>query len=252
MLTARKLVLNLATTTSSRKLTSIDLARAAAAVGVTDTSVRVAVARLVDEGILERSARGEYRLRPQQLPTYFYIADWQNRLDNLLPWEGDWIGADLSVARRGPRSLVRKVGRELELLGFTEWLGGLRIRPDNVRTGIVGMRGRVEPEATLFRVDDLPQSAWGTWDLTSRHSTYERLVLDLRESLDQQSHLSADEFARQSLLLGAEAVSAVVSDPLLPDELDDHQALRTLIEWTIRYQALAVAHWESLFNSPQD
>src|SRR5688572_1700461 len=81
---------------------------------IAENSVRVALARLVAAGLVERDERGRYRLGAQAAPIDRQVQAWRRLEERLQPWHGEWVGA--CAPSRDPR----RRERALRLLGFRE------------------------------------------------------------------------------------------------------------------------------------
>ncbi|MEZ5211278.1 hypothetical protein MYK68_11695 [Gordonia sp. PP30] len=249
MLSARKLVLDLATARPAAVFTIASMCRAAQIVGISEASVRMAAMRLADEGALERVGRGEYRLDATGLNTFAHVGHWRTRLAGLVDWDGTWIGADTSTAS-GTRTQLRRIERELDLLGFTRWRGSLLMRPANLAGGVRTLRELTDTRVSVFGIVDLDvhdaAELRDCWDVAALHRSHREVRAELSASLGRRSSQDDEQFARESLPLGARAIAQIIHDPLLPTSFDDHHELRELINATINYQDVASEVWEQL------
>jgi phenylacetic acid degradation operon negative regulatory protein len=105
--------------------------------GISENSVRVALARLSAEGLIEAAERATYRLSPTALELAGDIATWRTAEQRVRTWHGDYIAVFSAGLGRTDRTALRKRERALQLLGFRELHKGLHIRPDNIEDSIL-------------------------------------------------------------------------------------------------------------------
>ena len=260
-LTARKLLLDLATARPHTHYSIAALCKAGEIVGLSAPSVRMAATRLYDEGILERDGRGTYTLHPSGLRTYPHVEHWATRPATRVGWTGTWAAIDNSTTARTDRTVLRHHDRALELLGFRSWRGALHVRPDNLAGGIPALRRTLQatgmaPSATIFGVHDLDPAddtaLRGLWDTDTLTTRLDRTAAELAASRDRLPTLTPEEFAHESLLLGGQAIATILHDPLLPDDLCDPDPLQRLTTLTQAYQDTAQAIWAQLLEIPSD
>jgi phenylacetic acid degradation operon negative regulatory protein len=254
-LTARRLVLNMITSRPTKTFSIATLCRGGAMVGISDANVRMATMRLAKEGVLQRAARGTYRFQPENLATYEHVRHWRTRLDLVGSWSGDWLVVDTSLVDRTSRSTVRRLEREIALIGLVPWRGQLHIRPNNLVDGLSHLRSRLSKGATAFLATQLADDEFAnltrSWDTGHRHGIQRTMIAELHQSLEGASAQAPQEFARDSMRLGSQAIGVVLRDPLLPDELDSKAALHELMLVTRDYQDAAQRVWaEILWNEP--
>src|SRR4249920_3499024 len=63
--------------------------------GFTANALRVAVARLVADGLLESDERGSYRLGPMAAPVQAFVEDWRRGESRMRAWNGEWLAIAL-------------------------------------------------------------------------------------------------------------------------------------------------------------
>ncbi|MDD4868711.1 MAG: PaaX family transcriptional regulator C-terminal domain-containing protein [Mycobacterium sp.] len=203
-MTARSVVLSVLLGAHPACATAGELIGLTADFGIKETTLRVALTRMVGAGDLIRSADG-YRLSDRLLAR-------QHRQDDAMrpptrPWRGEWlmlvvtsVGADART-----RAALRTAMRDKR---FGELREGVWMRPDNLDLG-------AGPQAAaLVRVlkarDDAPaQLAAQLWDLPSWAEAGHRL-------LDEMA-IAADVPAR--FVVAAAMVRHLLTDPVLPPDL---------------------------------
>src|SRR5688572_16259441 len=95
-------------------------------------AMRVAVTRMVAEGMVQSDERGEYKLGPAASTIYTQVTGWRSLEERIRKWEGGWVGAAVAGVPRAERARVRSGDRALRLLGFRLLAPGLAVRPDNL------------------------------------------------------------------------------------------------------------------------
>lgn len=203
-LTARSVVLSVLLGAHPAWATASELIGLTADFGIRESTIRVALTRMVGSGDLVRSRDG-YRLSARLMAR-------QRRQDDALdppltPWSGTWITVVITSvgvdARR--RSALRT---SLQHLRFGELREGVWLRPDNVDRPLpaeVSAAGRV-----LRASDDDPAGLLAAlWDLTGWAREGRRL-------LDETS--SAVSTPERFMVVAA-IVRHLLADPLPPAEL---------------------------------
>ena len=169
-----------------------------------ESTVRVALTRLVSAGDLVRSADG-YRLSDRLLAR-------QRRQDDAMqpqvrPWNGDWT--TLVVTSIGTDARTRAALRSsLQENRFAELREGVWLRPDNLAVDL--------PDDVLARVqvlharDDAPaQLAARLWDLPAWSSTGHQLLDEMATATDTPARFTA----------AAAILRHLLTDPVLPEAL---------------------------------
>jgi phenylacetic acid degradation operon negative regulatory protein len=250
--TARHLVLDLLSTLPRGAMPVRALVAAGALFAIRENSVRVALARLLADGLVERDERGAYRLGPRAQAVSRQVASWRNLDARLRPWNGGWIGVHTAGLRGAARSRLRRHRRALDWLGFRDLRAGLALRPDNLAEGVTGVRQRLgtlglDLAAPVFVLHDLDAAA----DLAARRLwPVTRLVAGYRASrlaLERSEHrLPALPEARgmvESFQLGGQAIRQLALDPLLPEELLPSGERGLLVETMRRYDRAGRTCW---------
>jgi phenylacetic acid degradation operon negative regulatory protein len=220
------------------------LVQAASVFDIGENSVRVAIARLRAEGLLESPGRGEYRLGPSAQVVNEKIHGWRTVSRRIGRWNGSWIGAFTADLSRTDRPALRRRLRALRYLGFEELRSGLFLRPDNLTPGLSGIREELlalglEPETLVFRIDGLDNEqekrARAMWDGRSLEKTYNTLREELERSRSRMAALCLDDAVREAFLLGRKGIRLVVLDPLLPAPLLDEDVRTELVRALTEY-----------------
>lgn len=206
-LTARSVVLSVLLGAHPAWATASELIRLTADFDIRESTVRVALTRMVGAGDLVRSADG-YRLSDRLLARQRRQDDAVN--PRLRPWDGMWT--TLVVTSVGTDARTRAALRTALQDGrFGELREGVWLRPDNLDAALpADVAGRVR--VLRARDDDPAELAARLWDLTAWAATG-RHLLDEMDS-------AADVPAR--FLTAAAIVRHLLTDPVLPVELLPH------------------------------
>ena len=203
-MTARSVVLSVLLGAHPAWATAAELLRLTDDFGIKETTLRVALTRMVSAGDLVRSDDG-YRLSDRLLVR-------QRRQDvalhpSIRDWNRSWI--TLVVTAVGTDARTRAALRlALQHSRFAELREGVWLRPDNLVAELPDeARGRVR---VLRARDDAPADLAATlWDLPAWSKTGNRLLRDM----DRAAGIP-ERFA-----VAAAMVRHLLTDPVLPAEL---------------------------------
>ena len=203
-MTARSVVLSVLLGAHPACASAGELIRLTADFGIKETTLRVALTRMVSAGDLIRSADG-YRLSNRLLAR-------QRRQDDAIDprvrgWRGDWVV--LIVTSVGSDARTRAALRTaMHNKRFGELREGVWMRPDNLELDLdpqLDARVRV-----LWARDDAPaELAAQLWDLPTWAQTGRRLLDEMAAASD-----TAGRF-----VVATAMVRHLLTDPVLPDEL---------------------------------
>ena len=203
-MTARSVVLSVLLGAHPAWATASELIRLTADFGIKETTLRVALTRMVSAGDLIRSADG-YRLSDRLLAR-------QRRQDEAMrprvrTWRGDWIM--LIITSVGTDARTRAALRTtMHHQRFGELREGVWMRPDNLDPQLdpkVAARVRV-----LRARDDAPaELAAQLWNLPAWAETGHRLLDEMTQASDVPGRFVA----------AAAMVRHLLTDPMLPAEL---------------------------------
>ncbi|MFC4376344.1 PaaX domain-containing protein, C- domain protein [Nocardia halotolerans] len=198
---ARSAVLRILIAADSPTMTSSEICAAATAVGYPETTVRVAVSRMVAAGELEREHRA-YTLDPALRARRAELA-----APPVRPWDGDWEQVVITAAGR-PSAERAALRLRLLSLRLAELREGVWLRPANLlRTESADLlattlRFRLRPVADPA---DLAAELWPLSDWSSRA----RVLLDAIETPEPTARFAAV----------SAALDLLTTDPALPEVL---------------------------------
>lgn len=253
----RHLILNLLLGRGDAPLAARAAVASCALFGIRENSVRVALARLAAGGLVESAGRGTYRLGPGAAQLAADVATWRDAEHRLRGWNGGWIAVHAGDLGRSDRAALRARDRALGLLGLRELDRHLYLRPDNLAGGVAAVRERlyrlgVEAAAAVFVARDLDpereRRARVLWDGRALSAGYQDTRRRLDEWLARSGALEPDAAARESFLLGNDAIRQLVFDPLLPAPLVDVDARRAFADAVRRFDAAGHAIWDRFLN----
>ena len=203
-MTARSVVLSVLLGAHPACASAGELIRLTADFGIKETTLRVALTRMVGAGDLIRSADG-YRLSNRLLAR-------QRRQDDAIDprvrgWRGDWVV--LIVTSVGSDARTRAALRTaMHNKRFGELREGVWMRPDNLELDLdpeVDARVRI-----LLARDDAPaELAAQLWDLPAWAQAGRRLLDEMAAASDIPGRF----------VVAASVVRHLLTDPVLPDEL---------------------------------
>ncbi len=255
-LNAKHLILDLLLA-SDKALSAKDAISACRLFGLSENSVRVALARLSAEGLVEASERASYRLSSSALELAGDVATWRSAEQRVRPWLGNYIAVFSAGLGRTNRTALRKRERALQLLGFRELHQGLHIRPDNIEHSIFAVRQRLytlglEREALVFIATDFENHCeaeiHALWHTEALNHNYHQLHEEMTDWLAHAEHLEPEVAARESFLLGSKAIKQVVFDPLLPEPFVDVAARHSFVEMTRHFDQVGHGIWRKLIG----
>lgn len=251
----RSLALWLLSTDAPEPLSAAVLIGRAAIFGVEPAAVRVALGRLVREGMAQQPERGVYALGPAAAALHAKARGWMQVEDRVRPWTGAWIVVLTHSLGRTDRARLQRRERALRLTGFAPAGAGTWVRPDNLRWSGAELRrelgglGLEEAAALLVGCVAEPahdRSFRALWPTTALEAGYRYWLDEMAASEARVRAMVTTDAARETYLLGQSVLRAINSDPLLPAELVDADLRARMVATMKRYNAMALGHWSSI------
>jgi phenylacetic acid degradation operon negative regulatory protein len=239
-------------------LSARDAVRACALFDIPANGARVALARLAASGRVDAAARGAYRLGRGASALAADVGGWREANRRTRPWRGRWIAVHVGALGRSDRVALRARERALGLLGLRELDRGLYLRPDNLAGGVAAVRERLarlglDRQATVFEAGRFDaegeRRARALWDGSALARGYRATRARLERWLAGAQRLELAVAARESFLLGDEAIRQLVFDPLLPSPLVDEAARAAFVEAVIRFDAAGHDIWNAFLRN---
>lgn len=241
--TPRSLILDLLSTLSRGAMPVRALVAAGRLFGLEENGMRVALARLLAAGLVERAERGRYRLGAAAAPVHGQVVGWRTIEQRVRPWSGGWVavhGADRTTARA------------LRLLGLRALRPALAVRPDNLAGGVAGVAARLRalglpadvPVLGLHELEPgLDAEARALWDVAALRQGYRDTRTQLDRSERRLRQLPREDAMVEGFLLGGRAIRQLVLDPLLPDAIVPGGERAALVAAMLAYDRAGRAVW---------
>jgi phenylacetic acid degradation operon negative regulatory protein len=250
--TPKSLILDLLSTLRRGAFPVGALVAAGGFLGLEGGSVRVALARLLEAGLVEREERGRYRLGARAAAIQGRVVAWRGLEERVRPWAGGWIGVHSAGAARGDRASRQQGARALRFLGFRELSRGLSIRPDNLAGGVDALRTALQelglssavPVFALSGLDAKTEAlARALWDVSGLRRSYRRERQALERSEKRLARLAQPQAMAESFVVGGRALRALAFDPLLPESIAPVAERQSLVSAMRRYDRLGKTCW---------
>jgi len=222
--------------------------------GIDDNRLRVALTRLLADGLVERDQRGAYRLQRSRGVSAL-VAGWRRIEDRTTRWDGRWLGVftgPAAVSAGTARTGKRADERALRLLGFERLQRGVWVRPANLVESPAATRARLfdlglRPECGIALFDELDEQttarARSLWDTASLRREYARAIARLEASRKRLGRMPEARAMVESFRLGGSVIRQIVRDPLLPPPLVPAAELAALVRAMRAYETAGRACW---------
>ncbi|MGJ8669532.1 MAG: PaaX family transcriptional regulator C-terminal domain-containing protein [Oceanococcus sp.] len=252
---AKKLILGLLLAREGQALSVQGAIAACALFSISENNVRVSLARLSGEGLIQSHGRGAYVLGPAAITTASEVAHWHEAEQRLKSWSGGYICVHTGSLGRSDRKALHQRERALEMLGLRELVRGLHLRPDNLKGGVSAVRQRllslqVDANAVVFVAthfaDEQQSRIAQLWDGNSLNQQYREQSLRLENWMASCAQLESDVAARESYLMGGAAIRQLVFDPWLPEPMIDTDARHSFVDTVKRFDETGKTIWMQL------
>lgn len=255
---ARSLTLDLLSTLRRGAMPVRALVEAGALFGIEANAIRVAVARLLAEGLLQRDERGRYRLGDGAGAIGARVRAWRDPSARMRPWSGAWLTVIRAGRAAGDRAERRRGEAALRLLGFRQLAPHVAVRPDNLAGGTDGAREALaglglDPASLVGRLDGLDAQsdtmARRLWDVAGQRRALRSALAAVLRSERRLARLDEDAARVESFLVGGGALRVLNLDPLLPEEIQPAAERDALAAAMRRYDRLGRIAWASLLRA---
>jgi phenylacetic acid degradation operon negative regulatory protein len=248
------LVLDLLSTVRSGSMPVRALVAAGGLFGIDDNRLRVALTRLLADGLVERDQRGAYRLQRSRGVSAL-VTGWRRIEDRMTRWNGRWLAllpGNAASTTSAARTTNRQGDRALRLLGFERLQHGLAIRPANLAESPAATRARLidlgmRPDCGIALLDDFDEAterrARLLWDTSSLRRDYGRAIARLDTSRQRLPRLPEARAMVESFRLGGTVIRQIVRDPLLPPPLVPAGELAALVRAMRAYDSAGRTCW---------
>ena len=227
--------------------------------GISENNVRVTLARLTIEALLEGAGRGSYQLGPQAKDISSQLFEWRSVEQHLRAWDGSYLMVACNALGRSDRNVLRQRERALHMVGFAELDKDLYVRPNNIGPDTESLRRRLielglEPAALVFQAtcfeEAQAQRIQDQWNGDLLNDSYRRTCQQLESWALRAEQLKLDAAARESFILGREAIRQIVFDPLLPEPLVNVALRNEFFVCTKRFVDHGHQIWRTFLQQP--
>lgn len=239
-LNARHLILDLFYASKNSTLSIKRILTAAELLGISDNGIRVAVARLNQENVIQAIERGVYQLLEKKFDTSFISLNKHPDMQTATTWNGKYVLVYTGTLGRVDRTALSKREKALRYYGFQELEQNVFIRPDNLTLNLSPLKTAViqfglDPDARFFQVSQLESETEvrDLWDIEELHQTYHAVQHAINDWFENYQNLTLADAAKSAFHLGKSALFSLRADPLLPAEWIDTDA-RQQFELAVR------------------
>jgi len=251
-ISAKSFVLDLLLTLRDGSMPVRGLVDAARMLDIAENSTRVALARLLAAGQIERDERGQYRLGAQSQAVRGRVESWRTLERRTVTWDGSWVGVIANQTPRPTRRARQLHERALRFLGLRALDAGLAIRPNNLRGGVDQVRidlGHLglSDSALVCEIrafdDARTARAHTLWDGAELARGYRESLRTITQSAARLPRLPVVDAMRESFTLGGRVIRQLVLDPLLPEPLAPVELRNQLVEAMRSYDRVGRDCW---------
>ncbi len=254
-LNARHLVLDLLYASHNSTVSTKQMLCAADLLGISDNSLRVAVARLNQDQIIQSVERGIYQLIEKKFDTSFISLNKHPNMQTATAWDGKYILVYTGALGRVDRTALSKREKALRYYGFQELEQNVFIRPDNLQLGLNELKSAavkfgLDQGARFFQVSEIDQHTHvsALWDIHGLHQTYLNISQEIEQWFESHEYLSLAESAKTAFYLAKSAVFSLRADPLLPEEWLDAPARQKFELAVRRMEEQGQQLWQQYFQ----
>ena len=224
--------------------------------GFSNNAMRVAINRLMNRGILEKSETSHYQLSTSSDPISEFVGNWHNAEGRIKPWQSDqWLICHLP--KSPDRSIRMRSIKALHLRGFRQGPDNLWIRPDNLSNSFHCLEKHLkqlglEDQAALIASHKLSSTVSELWlvlwdepeNTLAYHQHFPAMAEALIISQQQLAEMSTKDAMTESFRLGSSAIHMLTKDPLLPDQLCDTTNRTLLCNTMLEYDKVGRSIWQ--------
>ncbi|MEM7358154.1 MAG: hypothetical protein AAF431_03540 [Pseudomonadota bacterium] len=251
-ITARSLALSMISVANNSDQSIGELIRIGNLLSIEASTIRVAVTRLLREGMLSSKQRGYYQPGAASKALTNQLRNWSDIESRVRPWSRDWITVHISHLGRSNRKKLRKWTRALTLYGYAEVHSGFYVRPANLSASLGQHREELvsiglDEAAIMMHVSEVAsgdQQDWHTlWPLAQLRSSYDDAIDCMQSSLEQLPGMNVEQAAKETLLVGQSVIRTINYDPLLPEEIGDSVRFLEMLKLMVHYNEVGQSYW---------
>jgi phenylacetic acid degradation operon negative regulatory protein len=222
-----------------------------------ERAIRVALARLTQDGRIVLRERGVYAVGSEGRVIRDELSAWTHVERRVMPWDGSWLAVHTANVQRIDRKRLRRHETALRLRGFRSLDASLWFRPGNLDGGLVVVKSALlklglDDRAIVLHVQELDRSLTGSvpalWDVRQMKAQYLASREMIRESARRIPRLELEAGVVETLLVGRHVVRQILLDPLLPEEMIGNAHREALIAEMTAYDALGKGLWATYFE----
>lgn len=254
---ARTLILDLLFAKPDATISTRQFALAGQLFGINENSLRVALTRLSSDSLIESAGRGIYRLSQSAMEISEPVANRVHGVKSTRQWAGSYLAIHTAILRRADRTALKRRERTLRLNGFRELQPDLFIRPDNLAEDFESTRQHLmntglDTRASMFIVEhfdaDSIQKIPSLWDEKALNDRYKKTSQHIQSWLSLTDQLELEVAARESLLIGRQAIPLMMTDPLLPEPFIDFTLQQQFFSDVQKLDEKGHQLWQQLYN----
>ena len=254
---ARDLIVDLLLGLQGRAIYIKHIIIAAKLFKINENSIRVAVMRLSNDGVIEAIERGVYQFTLQAHEWADVMLNRKQGIKQTKAWTQQYLAVYTGALGRVDRSALHRRERALKHFGFKELEQGIYIRPDNLALSFDDLFAQLqasglEPNAkmslishwdatTLTQIPNL----WPTQQLNQNYVKYSQMIQQWLVTVEQ---LSLDDAAKESLVLGRQTIAQLMNDPLLPQGFVDVQLREQFALSVLQLDQMGLALWSKFYD----
>ncbi len=256
-LTPQRLILDLLDADPQAMAFSRRLLAAGGVFNFTSNQMRVSLSRLVSDGLLEKPSRGLYQLSERAARLRTEIQRWRHLEQQLIPWHGNWLAIACGNLAADSSAHFRRQQRALALRGLQRWRLGIWVRPDNLHGGleqlVIDLQALdLDAIQGSFRIEQADDSCQreliSLWDSLVLDKEYQQRLVQLRDANERLTNASP-ALLSETMELGSDTVRFLLMDPLLPEELVNHDNRRALVAAMVDYDAKGRKLWQQFIDA---
>ncbi len=238
-------ILDLLRTYGIKGTSAKNLMSAATLFTYSDNVIRVTLSRLTSRGLIEKVARGYYRLAPGSNPINDFVEEWRLGEERIRPWQGNFITV---YAECQPERQIWA----LDATGFKPLGTNLWARPDNLRRTQASLRAwlvqlgldetAIVGEGVSF-CEGTQHNLLKQYDTEAHLQRYKELDKQLTRSVTRLETLPRQQAMTESFTLGGKALQLLAKDPYLPAELTSTKRRHQLWQKMMRYDEIGRQAW---------
>lgn len=253
----RHLIIDLFLGAASTQLSIQHLLIGAKVFGITDNGIRVAVTRLMSEGMLQSHDRGIYQLTDQAKHWARLMLNRKQGIKQTKTWNHQYLAVFTGHLGRVDRTALKKRERALFQYGFRELETGIYIRPDNLTDAMLRLFRELkdlglEPDAKMCVIsefDDITEHILPElWDGNKLNRQYHYYIDKISTWLNQYVALEIEEAAYESFFLGRESISLLMRDPLLPQPFVDETLRNQFAHVVQQLDQTGLKIWQTIYD----